>query len=211
MEQPKNSSLSAQQDKLFAHSLVRDAWTYAKAAHAAVGQTRRYTNDAYIVHPYNVALIVADTVNATPEMVAAAFLHDVVEDTKITHTDIHISFGADVSTFVRYLTDNKVVGGNRASRKALDRARLAAAPPAVQTIKYADLIHNAESIFAYDKGFAVTYFREMRELLTVMTDGDYGLYGRAVATCEFLTKQLEEERLQSFLQRAKQREVSNGR
>jgi (p)ppGpp synthase/HD superfamily hydrolase len=193
------NSLSEQQDKLFAHDLVKNAWIYAKAAHGAIGQIRRYTNDAYIIHPYNVALLVANTTNATPEMVAAAFLHDVVEDTKITPTDINDTFGTYVTALVLYLTDNKIGQGNRAARKALDRARLAAAPAAVQTIKYADLIHNAESIFAYDKNFSVTYFREMRELLAVMPEGDPELYERAVANCETLTKQLQEERLQSSL------------
>ena len=60
--------------------LVRRAFAFAKAAHEAVGQLRKYTSDPYIVHPTEVADIV-QTVAHTEVMVAAALLHDTVEDT----------------------------------------------------------------------------------------------------------------------------------
>ena len=59
--------------------IVRKAQVYAMAAHAAVGQRRKYTNDPYIVHPAEVAKIVAGVPGSTPDMVAAAWLHDVVK------------------------------------------------------------------------------------------------------------------------------------
>jgi (p)ppGpp synthase/HD superfamily hydrolase len=56
---------------------------FAKAAHAAVGQMRKYTDEPYIVHPVEVAGIVRYW-GGTDTMCVAALLHDVLEDTKIT-------------------------------------------------------------------------------------------------------------------------------
>jgi (p)ppGpp synthase/HD superfamily hydrolase len=150
--------------------IVRKAQVYAMAAHAAVGQKRKYTGEPYIVHPAEVAKIVAGVPGSTPDMVAAAYLHDVVEDTGCTFTDIHIAFGIDIATLVGWLTDvSKPEDGNRAHRKAIDRAHTAAAPAEAMTIKCADLRSNTISIAKYDPAFAKTYLAEKREMLAVMT------------------------------------------
>lgn len=160
--------------------VVRKAQVYAMAAHAAVGQRRKYTGEPYIVHPAEVARIVAGVPGSTPDMVAAAWLHDVVEDTGCTYTDIHMAFGADIATLVGWLTDvSKPEDGNRAVRKARDREHTARAPAAAQTIKLADLISNSRSIMAHDPTFARTYLEEKRQLLAVMTRGDAGLHAEA--------------------------------
>lgn len=160
--------------------VVRKAQVYAMAAHAAVGQKRKYTGEPYIVHPAEVAGIVAGVDGATPDMVAAAWLHDVVEDTGCTFTDIHMAFGIDIATLVGWLTDvSKPEDGNRAYRKAMDRAHTAEAPAEAQTIKLADLISNSRSIMQHDPEFAKTYLEEKRMLLAVMTRGDAGLHSVA--------------------------------
>jgi (p)ppGpp synthase/HD superfamily hydrolase len=161
--------------------IVRKAQVYAMAAHAAVGQKRKYTGEPYIVHPAEVAKIVAGVPGSTPDMVAAAWLHDVVEDTGCTYTDIHMAFGADIAALVGWLTDvSKPEDGNRAVRKAIDREHTAAAPAEAQTIKLADLISNSRSIMAHDPEFARVYLAEKRALLEVMTRGDAGLRERAM-------------------------------
>jgi (p)ppGpp synthase/HD superfamily hydrolase len=160
--------------------VVHKAQVYAMAAHAAVGQKRKYTNEPYIVHPAEVAKIVAGVPGATPDMVAAAWLHDVVEDTGCTFTDVHMAFGADIATLVGWLTDvSKPEDGNRAVRKAMDRAHSAEAPAEAQTIKLADLISNSRSIVQHDPAFAKTYLEEKRLLLEVMTKGDPTLMAEA--------------------------------
>jgi (p)ppGpp synthase/HD superfamily hydrolase len=160
--------------------IVRKAQVYAMAAHAAVGQRRKYTNEPYIVHPAEVARIVAGVPGSTPDMVAAAWLHDVVEDTGCTFTDIHMAFGADIAALVGWLTDvSRSEDGNRAHRKARDREHTAAAPAEAQTIKLADLISNSCSIVQHDPAFAKTYLEEKRLLLDVMTRGDAGLHAEA--------------------------------
>lgn len=162
--------------------IVHKAQVYAMAAHAAVGQRRKYTNEPYIVHPAEVASIVASVPGSTPEMVAAAWLHDVVEDTGCTFTDVHMAFGIDIATLVGWLTDvSRPEDGNRAVRKAIDREHTAQAPAEAQTIKLADLISNSRSIMAHDPKFAATYLEEKRQLLAVMTRGDRVLHARASA------------------------------
>ena len=160
--------------------IVRKAQVYAMAAHAAVGQKRKYTGEPYIVHPAEVAKIVAGVPGSTPDMVAAAWLHDVVEDTGCTFTDIHMAFGIDIATLVGWLTDvSQPQDGNRAHRKAIDREHTARAPAEAQTIKLADLISNSRSIMTYDPEFAKTYLEEKRLLLAVMTKGDRGFHAEA--------------------------------
>lgn len=153
--------------------IVRKAQVYAQAAHAAVGQKRKYTNEPYIVHPAEVARIVAGVPGSTPDMVAAAWLHDVVEDTGCTFTDIHMAFGIEIATLVGWLTDvSRPEDGNRAYRKAIDREHSAAAPAEAQTVKVCDLLSNTKSIVAHDPAFARTYLEEKRMLLEVMTKAD---------------------------------------
>ena len=160
--------------------VVRKAQVYAMAAHAAVGQKRKYTGEPYIVHPAEVAKIVASVEGATYDMIAAAWLHDVVEDTGCTFTDIHMAFGIDIATMVGWLTDvSKPEDGPRWYRKKLDREHTAQAPAEVQTIKLADLISNSRSIMAHDPKFAKVYLEEKRMLLEVMTKGDPGLHAEA--------------------------------
>lgn len=163
-------------------TLIEKARAFATAAHAAVGQLRKYTFEPYIVHPAEVAALVATVPGHTPEMVAAAWLHDTVEDTGVTIELIRSEFGAEVAELVGWLTDvSRPDHGNRAARKAVDRAHTAGAPAAAQTIKLADLIANTRSIMEHDEKFAVTYLAEKRMLLEVMTKGDPGLMAQARA------------------------------
>jgi len=163
-------------------TLVEKARAFATAAHAAVGQLRKYTFEPYIVHPAEVAALVATVPGHTPEMIAAAWLHDTVEDTGVTSELIRKEFGDEVAELVGWLTDvSRPDHGNRAARKAVDRAHTAGAPAAAQTIKLADLIANTRSIMQHDEKFAVTYLAEKRMLLEVMTKGDPGLMAQARA------------------------------
>jgi (p)ppGpp synthase/HD superfamily hydrolase len=160
-------------------TMVERARVFATAAHAAVGQVRKYTFEPYIVHPAEVAKIVRDA-GGSEAMVAAAWLHDTVEDTGVTIETIRAEFGVEVAELVGWLTDvSRPEHGNRAHRKALDRAHSAAAPAEAQTVKLADLIANTRSIMAHDEAFAKTYLEEKRLLLAVMTKGDATLMAEA--------------------------------
>jgi (p)ppGpp synthase/HD superfamily hydrolase len=160
--------------------IIEKARVFATAAHASAAQLRKYTNEPYIVHPAEVAGIVDSIEGATAEMVAAAWLHDVVEDTGVTIEIIRAEFGEKVAELVGWLTDvSRPDHGNRAARKAIDRAHTAMASAEAQTIKLADLISNCTSIVEHDENFAKTYLEEKRLLLEVLTKGDSTLWQRA--------------------------------
>jgi (p)ppGpp synthase/HD superfamily hydrolase len=158
------------------------ALAFARRAHESIGQRRKYTGDPYIVHPVAVAEIVR-SVPHTPEMIAAAYLHDVVEDTPVTLADIRLAFGDVVADLVDWLTDVSRPGdGNRRTRRGIDLMHTAQAPPEAKTIKLADLIDNSETIASHDRaGFWPVYRREKLALLEVLKEGDPTLWHRAAA------------------------------
>ena len=158
-------------------TLESAARTFATKAHA--DQRRKYTGEDYIHHPAAVAELVR-SVPHTDEMVAAAWLHDVVEDTPVTLDKIRDEFGDTVADLVGDLTDvSKPSDGNRAARKAIDRHHTELASPQAKTIKLADLIDNTRSIVQYDPDFAKVYLAEKALLLEVLREGDATLFGIA--------------------------------
>jgi hypothetical protein len=159
--------------------LVAEARRFATEAHRRIQHQRKYSGQPYEVHLKAVAAIVAE-VTDDPEMIAAAWLHDTVEDTPATFEDIERAFGPPVASLVRELTDVSRAGdGNRAARKAIDRAHLAAASARAQTVKLADLIDNCRDICRNDERFARVFLGEAVALLQVLELGDARLRERA--------------------------------
>jgi len=157
--------------------MVQRAIWFATQAHA--GQTRKYTGEPYVNHPVEVMQLVS-TVTDDPEILAAAVLHDVVEDTPATIMNIKIGFNRRVAELVDDLTDvSKPEDGNRATRKELDRQHTAKASPDAKTIKLADLISNSRSIVKDDPNFAKVYMKEKAALLEVLTEGNTILFKQA--------------------------------
>lgn len=172
-------------------ALVAKARDFATACHGAINQKRRYTGDPYIVHPRAVARWV-QTVPHDEYMLAAAWLHDVVEDTPATFAEVRLLFGERVYKLVESLTDiSQPEDGNRATRKAIDRDHLAKASPDAKTIKLADMIDNSISICENDRNFAKTYLKEKRELLKVLKEGDKSLYNLADVIVEMYLRRIE--------------------
>jgi (p)ppGpp synthase/HD superfamily hydrolase len=160
--------------------LVERARIFATAAHGAVGQLRKYTFEPYIVHPEEVAKIVTWAAEYNEHMIAAAWLHDVIEDTKVTEGLLRSEFGDKVTDLVVWLTNVSVPSdGNRKARKQKDLENLAKAPAEAQTIKIADLIANTPSIVKHDVKFAKTYIPEKEALLSVLGKGDDRLWCEA--------------------------------
>ena len=159
--------------------LIEKARRFAFEAHNAIGQRRKYTDEPYTVHLEAVAELV-ESAGGDDEMIAAAYLHDIVEDTETSIEDIESLFGSDVAYLVDHLTDVSSPGdGNRAERKALDRAHTAKGDARVQTIKLADIIHNCQTVADCDPEFAKVYLEEKRKLLEVLQDGDADLLAAA--------------------------------
>lgn len=145
-----------------------NAIVFATSAHA--GQVRQYTGEPYIAHPLRVAqILVHHYPNANDNMIAAAILHDTVEDTDATLDDIEANFGAKVRELVYWLSDvSRPEDGNRAQRKAMDLEHIAKAPFQAQIIKLADVIDNATTIVKHDGVFANVYLKEKERILDAM-------------------------------------------
>ena len=157
--------------------MINKAKMLAGKAHE--GQFRKYSGMPYIVHPIEVATIVQE-VEHSDEMIAAALLHDVVEDTDYSFEDIAKEVSPEVADLVKGLTDvSSPQDGNRKVRKAIDKDHLAEQNAEVQTIKLADVISNSQDIKANDPKFAKVYIEEMKALLEVLTKGDKTLYAKA--------------------------------
>lgn len=154
--------------------LVNFAYEYAKEAHG--DQKRKYTGEPYINHPVAVAKIVMG-VPHNIDMLCAALLHDVIEDTERTYEDIRdVGFMFPIADMVVELSDvSKPEDGNRAFRKQLDREHLATISNHAKTVKLADLINNSESITRHDAGFAKVYMKEKKLLLPLLEGGDHKL------------------------------------
>lgn len=124
---------------------LRDVFEFAKAAHE--GQTRKYSGDPYIVHPVRVSLL-ASQFGLVYGDIAAALLHDVIEDCDVSLGEITERFGLGVATAVWGLTNYEARNGgpddtmNRADRKAADRVWLSDQPPNVKSLKILDYIDN---------------------------------------------------------------------
>ena len=153
------------------------AYMVASVAHGATGQLRKYTNEPYISHCVTVASIFKQyRYWSTPNEIAVAYLHDVVEDTHLEYGDILLFFGSDIAEGVKALTNvDKSTGLNRAQRHEKDIQRLSEAPEYVQSIKLADIYHNCLSIKQHDPGFTKQYLKEKRELFDKMTLGPASL------------------------------------
>lgn len=173
--------------------IVEKARVFATAAHHAAGNVRKYTGEPYINHHAAVVALVS-SVPHTPEMLAAAWLHDTVEDTGVSFGVIEQEFGAEVADMVEMLTDvSHANDGLRWHRKRKDREHTARASPAAKTIKLADLIDNTRSIVERDKDFAKVYMEEKALLLAVLTEGDPALLAMARARVDEYRKENEHE------------------
>jgi len=158
--------------------VVRKAADFAKTAHESIDQRRKYTNEPYIVHPRAVAEIVS-SITDDESTIAAAWLHDVVEDTPITIEQITDEFGADIARLVADLTKPSTKNdGDRRQRKEIDRQHTARADPRAKTIKLADLIDNLSDIATSDPGFATMYLNEKELQLQVLAEGHPELFKR---------------------------------
>ena len=159
--------------------LISRAKDYATLAHKRINHRRKYSNQPYQVHLEEVASIVA-SVSDDENMIVAAWLHDVVEDTPATLGDLQKEFGVSIAKLVEQLTDiSRPSDGNRVKRKEIDRLHSAQGSESAKTIKLADLIDNCQDITRHDPRFASVYLREMSALLDVLGEGDSRLYKQA--------------------------------
>jgi guanosine-3',5'-bis(diphosphate) 3'-pyrophosphohydrolase len=127
-------------------ALLNRAYVYAMKAH---GEQRRASGDPYFSHPIEVAAILTD-LKLDDATIAAALLHDTIEDTEATRAEIDSLFGRDIGTLVDGLTKLKkldLVTKEAKQAENLRKLLLAIADDVrVLLIKLADRLHNMRTL-----------------------------------------------------------------
>jgi guanosine-3',5'-bis(diphosphate) 3'-pyrophosphohydrolase len=144
--------------------LLARAFRFAAKAHE--GQQRR-SGEEFIHHPYSVARICAE-LRQPDETIAAALLHDVVEDTEVTLDEVKAEFGEDVAQLVDGVTKlTRVQFQSREQAEAENYRKMILAmaqDPGVILIKLADRLHNLRTIEYLGKQKQVQKAREALEV-----------------------------------------------
>ena len=165
---------------------IRD---FADEAHGS--QLRKYSGERYINHPLRVMETVRQHRDDLP-LLAAALLHDVLEDTETTRQEIMSFLNSVVDgsqaqktmQLVEELTDvyekKHYPQWNRKKRKQMETERLAKVSGDAQTVKYADILDDSQDILANDPGFGKRYAWECLGMLSVMKEGDAALRQKAL-------------------------------
>ena len=179
--------------------ILEQVTAFADKAHG--DQQRKYAPERYIEHPKRV-MHTCQSFSTSLPLLAAALLHDVLEDTPVTREEIESFLGPLLGEketkltmqYVVELTDRFVKSTypnmNRRTRKAKELKRLEKISPGAQTIKYADIIDNIKAIGEMDGDFAPVYLHECRAILKKLDKGHPVLYEEA--------KKRVEEELQSL-------------
>lgn len=136
--------------------LIKKAFNIAAEAHR---ETRRKTGEPYIFHPLAVAQIVVEEINLGPTAIAAALLHDVVEDTEWSLEDIEKEFGSKIAMIVDGVTkiqnSKQIEWTSSVSSQAENfRKMILTLSDDVRVIlvKLADRLHNMRTLDSMERG-----------------------------------------------------------
>lgn len=164
-------------------------------------QLRKYSPDRYMVHPIRV---MEKLQNFTDDItiLAAALLHDVLEDTPVKQSEIRKFLNTLMTPeetkrtvhLITELTDVFVKSAypklNRRTRKAKELNRLEKISADSQTIKYADILDNTLEIVDQDPSFAKVYLLEIKQILKKLNKGNPNLRQEALDAVEKGLKKL---------------------
>ena len=126
------------------HTLILKAAHFSAQKHS---KQRRKDVDAspYINHPISVALEIVQTGGVDdPEILAAALLHDTIEDTETTPEELEGQFGKQVCKYVLEVTDDKSLPKDERKKKQIEHAKELSKGAAL--IKLGDKISNVTDV-----------------------------------------------------------------
>ncbi len=150
-------------------NIIVKAAQFAASAHH--GQ-QRADGEPYINHPMRVAGMITMREKADEEVIAAAWLHDTIEDCNVSYDEIFDTFGKCIADMVVGLTNvytyNNYPDMSRADRKAAEAKRLRnSCGVDVQTIKMADRYDNINNILGSTRSenWMCKYISESKDLV----------------------------------------------
>lgn len=142
------SALLEKQGGTYDLDLIKRAYEFCVDAHK---EQKRWTNEPYYIHPFNVAKIII-SLGMDSQSVAAALLHDVIEDTETTVEDVSKLFGEDVALLVDGVTKiGRIAISSKEEQQAESLRKMLIAMGKdirVIIIKLADRLHNMRTIDA---------------------------------------------------------------
>ena len=177
-------------------SILEKIAAFADLAHG--DQQRKYADEKYIQHPLRVMKTCQSYGYPLP-ILAAAILHDVLEDTNTTPQKIKEFLSTIMNekdanrtlALVIELTDvytkDRYPRLNRRRRKTKEAMRMETISAEAQTVKYADIVDNVRGITEHDPDFAPVYLNECKLLSEKMKKGNSELRKK---TMEVLEKEI---------------------
>lgn len=144
--------------------LIANAYRFSLNAHKL---DKRASGEPYIIHPFEVATIVATEIPLDDKTIAAALLHDVVEDTKFTIADLKAEFGPEIAEIVDGATKIEGMFENYETKQVENyRKMLLSMSNDIRVIllKFADRLHNMRTLEYLSPERQVRMARETREI-----------------------------------------------
>ena len=155
--------------------LIRKAYEYAKKNH---GNQLRKSGEPYIIHPLQVAYTLAD-LGLDENTICAGLLHDVIEDTPVTHEDIEKEFGIEIAEMVEGVTKlGKLLYMTVEEQQAEDYRKMFLAMGKdirVIIIKLADRLHNMRTLKHLRRDRQIAISKETMEIYAPLANR-LGLY-----------------------------------
>lgn len=155
--------------------LILKSYNYAFSHH---GDQLRKSGEPYIIHPLNVAYILAD-IGLDDNTICAALLHDVVEDTEVTEADIKNEFGEEINYLVAGVTKLSNISFASVEEQQVEDYRkmfLAMGKDIrVIIIKLADRLHNMRTLKYLKRDRQIANAKETMELYAPLANR-LGLY-----------------------------------
>ena len=158
--------------------LIKAAKMFANSGHQRITVHPNPALQSHEAHLKSVAQIVS-SVSGDEQMIAAAWLHDIVEDTGVTIDDVERQFGVRVAKLVYEVTVvSHPARHHHTASFALSKQHFAKVSDAAKTVKLADLIDTCRDLYKNDSAMFRTYAAEANELALVLNGGNTRLLTR---------------------------------
>ncbi|MBE6038866.1 MAG: bifunctional (p)ppGpp synthetase/guanosine-3',5'-bis(diphosphate) 3'-pyrophosphohydrolase [Anaerofustis stercorihominis] len=183
--------------------LIQKAYEYAERSHDGV---LRKSGEPYIIHPIEVAYILAE-LECDSETIAASLLHDVIEDTEHVYDDIAEEFGETVADLVDGVTKITKLNYTSAERQQVETYRKMFVAMAkdirVILIKLADRLHNMRTLDAMSPAKQKIKSRETLDIYAPIAHR-LGIYTIKMELEDLSLKYLEPEKYRELIEKVAQ-------